>query len=170
MGMVVPKTEPPCNQPKTHINDLPRTKSFLCVSPPHALFYFDVNPSGQSQSNTQGSPELSKLSMLKSWSLEVDQRAAMPPPHWLARVSMSSSSRHQNSLGHIVSLFELTRLYTLLRRYHIGESLIPSVRHYLRFIDAEEKVANYGFAMKVSIYRGYPARDSHFEARVCYKV
>ncbi|KAF9652074.1 FAD/NAD(P)-binding domain-containing protein [Thelephora ganbajun] len=33
-------------------------------------------------------------------------------------------------------------------RYHIGESLIPSVRHYLRFIDAEEKVANHGFAMK----------------------
>ncbi|KAF9783765.1 FAD/NAD(P)-binding domain-containing protein [Thelephora terrestris] len=33
-------------------------------------------------------------------------------------------------------------------RYHIGESLIPSVRHYLRFIDAEEKVANHGFATK----------------------
>ncbi|KAL9711644.1 hypothetical protein Ac2012v2_004715 [Leucoagaricus gongylophorus] len=33
-------------------------------------------------------------------------------------------------------------------RYHIGESLIPSVRHYLRFIGAEEKLANYGFVRK----------------------
>ncbi|GJE91513.1 FAD/NAD(P)-binding domain-containing protein [Phanerochaete sordida] len=33
-------------------------------------------------------------------------------------------------------------------RYHIGESLLPSVRHYLRFIDAEEKVAAHGFARK----------------------
>ncbi|EPQ54055.1 FAD/NAD P-binding domain-containing protein [Gloeophyllum trabeum ATCC 11539] len=33
-------------------------------------------------------------------------------------------------------------------RYHVGESLIPSVRHYLRFIGAEEKVAQYGFAHK----------------------
>ena len=27
------------------------------------------------------------------------------------------------------------------RRYHIGESLLPSVREYLQFIDAEELVA-----------------------------
>ncbi|KAF9453992.1 FAD/NAD(P)-binding domain-containing protein [Macrolepiota fuliginosa MF-IS2] len=33
-------------------------------------------------------------------------------------------------------------------RYHIGESLIPSVRHYLRFIGAEDKLANYGFVRK----------------------
>ncbi|KAI0090520.1 hypothetical protein BDY19DRAFT_991965 [Irpex rosettiformis] len=33
-------------------------------------------------------------------------------------------------------------------RYHIGESLLPSVRHFLRFIDAEHKVAEYGFARK----------------------
>ncbi|TFK23672.1 FAD binding domain-containing protein [Coprinopsis marcescibilis] len=33
-------------------------------------------------------------------------------------------------------------------RYHIGESLIPSVRHYLRFIGAEEKLANQGFIRK----------------------
>ncbi|PCH36715.1 FAD/NAD(P)-binding domain-containing protein [Wolfiporia cocos MD-104 SS10] len=33
-------------------------------------------------------------------------------------------------------------------RYHIGESLIPSVRHYLRFIGAEEKAASHGFARK----------------------
>ena len=34
-------------------------------------------------------------------------------------------------------------------RYHIGESLIPSVRHYLRFVGAEETVEGYGFMHKV---------------------
>ncbi|KAH7926941.1 FAD/NAD(P)-binding domain-containing protein [Leucogyrophana mollusca] len=33
-------------------------------------------------------------------------------------------------------------------RYHVGESLIPSVRHYLRFIDAEQKLVDYGFKHK----------------------
>jgi len=33
-------------------------------------------------------------------------------------------------------------------RYHIGESLLPSVRNYLRFIGAEKKVAEYGFTRK----------------------
>ncbi|OJA19373.1 hypothetical protein AZE42_08777 [Rhizopogon vesiculosus] len=33
-------------------------------------------------------------------------------------------------------------------RYHIGESLIPSVRHYLRFIDAEQKLVDMGFKHK----------------------
>ncbi|KAG2137224.1 hypothetical protein BD769DRAFT_1638137 [Suillus cothurnatus] len=33
-------------------------------------------------------------------------------------------------------------------RYHVGESLIPSVRHYLRFIDAEKKLVEMGFKHK----------------------
>ncbi|EGO00884.1 hypothetical protein SERLA73DRAFT_167102 [Serpula lacrymans var. lacrymans S7.3] len=33
-------------------------------------------------------------------------------------------------------------------RYHVGESLIPSVRHYLRFIDAEQKLVQCGFKHK----------------------
>ncbi|KAJ7188603.1 FAD binding domain-containing protein [Mycena filopes] len=33
-------------------------------------------------------------------------------------------------------------------RYHVGESLIPSVRHYMRFIGADEKLAGYGFVHK----------------------
>ncbi|KAF9228379.1 FAD/NAD(P)-binding domain-containing protein [Gyrodon lividus] len=33
-------------------------------------------------------------------------------------------------------------------RYHIGESLIPSVRHYLRFVGAEQKLVDYGFKHK----------------------
>src|SRR5262245_5581994 len=42
-------------------------------------------------------------------------------------------------------------------RYHIGESLIPSVRRYLRFIGAEEKLVNHGFINKVR----YPMLAMH---------
>lgn len=46
--------------------------------------------------------------------------------------------------------FGPTLLHILTRyRYHIGESLIPSVRHYLRFIGAEQKLVEYGFKHKV---------------------
>ncbi|KAJ7354148.1 putative halogenase [Mycena albidolilacea] len=34
-------------------------------------------------------------------------------------------------------------------RYHIGESMLASTRGFLRFIGAEEKVANHGFTVKV---------------------
>ncbi|KAJ7508837.1 putative halogenase [Mycena galericulata] len=34
-------------------------------------------------------------------------------------------------------------------RYHIGESMLPSCRPFLRFIGAEDKVVNHGFAVKV---------------------
>ncbi|KAI0674899.1 FAD/NAD-P-binding domain-containing protein [Trametes maxima] len=43
-----------------------------------------------------------------------------------------------------VVLFEAAKF----PRYHIGESLIPSVRHFLRFIDMEDKVASHGFVRK----------------------
>ncbi|KAK0226141.1 FAD binding domain-containing protein [Armillaria fumosa] len=43
-----------------------------------------------------------------------------------------------------VAVFEASKF----PRYHIGESLIPSVRHYLRFIGAEDKLANHGFVRK----------------------
>ncbi|KAJ7857604.1 hypothetical protein B0H13DRAFT_2356880 [Mycena leptocephala] len=33
-------------------------------------------------------------------------------------------------------------------RYHIGESMLPSLRHFLRFIDAEQKVEKHGFQKK----------------------
>ncbi|KAI3612699.1 non-heme halogenase [Moniliophthora roreri] len=33
-------------------------------------------------------------------------------------------------------------------RYHIGESMLPSARNYLRFIGLEEKFSNYGFTPK----------------------
>ncbi|KAF8348367.1 FAD binding domain-containing protein [Amanita rubescens] len=46
--------------------------------------------------------------------------------------------------GFQVTLFEAAKF----PRYHVGESLIPSIRHYLRFIGAEDKLANYGFVRK----------------------
>ncbi|KAJ3737595.1 hypothetical protein DFJ43DRAFT_987167 [Lentinula guzmanii] len=46
--------------------------------------------------------------------------------------------------GISVAVFEAAKF----PRYHIGESLLPSVRNYLRFIGAEEKVAKYGFTRK----------------------
>jgi len=48
--------------------------------------------------------------------------------------------------------FDKSSFSLTFRRYHVGESLIPSVRHYLRFIGAEEKLANYGFVHKVHVY------------------
>lgn len=35
-------------------------------------------------------------------------------------------------------------------RYHVGESMLPSLRQFLQFVDCEEKVKNYGFCVKVS--------------------
>ncbi|KAG7090997.1 hypothetical protein E1B28_010064 [Marasmius oreades] len=38
--------------------------------------------------------------------------------------------------------------YAKFPRYHIGESLLPSVRNYLRYIGAEKKVVDHGFTRK----------------------
>ncbi|KAH7904414.1 putative halogenase [Hygrophoropsis aurantiaca] len=46
--------------------------------------------------------------------------------------------------GFRVVLLEATKF----PRYHIGESLLPSVRPFLRFIDAEDMVLNHGFTAK----------------------
>ncbi|KAF8999777.1 hypothetical protein BDQ17DRAFT_1391411 [Cyathus striatus] len=34
-------------------------------------------------------------------------------------------------------------------RYHVGESMLPSMRHFLRFIELEEKFENFGFIPKL---------------------
>ncbi|KAG2139473.1 hypothetical protein BD769DRAFT_1350799, partial [Suillus cothurnatus] len=45
--------------------------------------------------------------------------------------------------------FEVTLLEAAnFPRYHIGESLLPSVRPFLAFVDAKESVMNYGFTIK----------------------
>ena len=83
----------------------------------------------------------------------------------LLEVSKFPRSRHTCPV-------EPSRLHTPTCRYHIGESLIPSVRHYLRFIDAEEKVANHGFAMKVCDASATVCStgSSHLKARICDEV
>lgn len=40
-------------------------------------------------------------------------------------------------------------LIYLLSRYHVGESMLPSMRNYLRFIDLEEDFEKHGFLTKV---------------------
>ncbi|KAF8209748.1 putative halogenase [Mycena galopus ATCC 62051] len=47
--------------------------------------------------------------------------------------------------GFAVTLLEKDRF----PRYHIGESMLPSCRSFLRFIGAEEKVKSHGFTVKV---------------------
>ncbi|KAG2342279.1 FAD/NAD(P)-binding domain-containing protein [Suillus weaverae] len=45
--------------------------------------------------------------------------------------------------------FEVTLLEAAhFPRYHIGESLLPSVRPFLAFVGAEESIMNYGFTIK----------------------
>ncbi|EMD35697.1 halogenase [Gelatoporia subvermispora B] len=46
--------------------------------------------------------------------------------------------------GFSVALLESARF----PRYHIGESMLPSARMFLRFIDADDIINNYGFARK----------------------
>lgn len=41
-------------------------------------------------------------------------------------------------------------------RYHVGESLLASIRHFLRFIDLDEEFDKYGFHHKATL----PALDS----------
>ena len=75
---------------------------------------------------------------------------------------MSSSLRHQGSLGLVTHLPEFPRLHILSNRYYIGESLVPSVRHYLKFIDTEEKIANRGFEIKVRTCYGGSVRRAPY--------
>jgi flavin-dependent dehydrogenase len=36
-------------------------------------------------------------------------------------------------------------------RYHVGESMLPSLRHFLKFIDLDDTFVAYGFHKKVRI-------------------
>jgi flavin-dependent dehydrogenase len=50
----------------------------------------------------------------------------------------------------LISIFSM--IINLLDRYHIGESMLPSIRHFLKFIDVEESVIHYGFTVKVWVF------------------
>ena len=38
-----------------------------------------------------------------------------------------------------------------MNRYHVGESMLASMRHFLRFIDLDDTFDKYGFNKKVSV-------------------
>lgn len=77
-----------------------------------------------------------------------------PPLRSHEKASVSSCSRWPSFRGmcpcYLLTFFTMGGKFIDSCRYHIGESLIPSARHFLRFIGAEEKVAEHGFAMKAS--------------------
>jgi len=50
--------------------------------------------------------------------------------------------------GFEVTLFEADKF----PRYHIGESLLPSIRPLLQFVGAEKKIMEHGFAPKVGAW------------------
>ena len=45
------------------------------------------------------------------------------------------------------------RLHTDIVRYHVGESMVASIRHFLRFIDLDSTFNDYGFIKKVSFFQ-----------------
>ncbi|KAJ7796256.1 putative halogenase [Mycena olivaceomarginata] len=51
--------------------------------------------------------------------------------------------------GKLISVVQGELLTDIFPRYHIGESMLPSCRPFLRFIGAEEKIVNHGFTVKV---------------------
>jgi hypothetical protein len=59
--------------------------------------------------------------------------------------SPSRSTQNLHAEGFQVTLLERD----IFPRYHIGETLLSSCRAFLTFIDAEDKVENFGFAVKV---------------------
>lgn len=55
-----------------------------------------------------------------------------------------------------------------ITRYHIGESLLPSIRTFLQFIDAEETIVSHGFTVKVDGLRRIGSTITYFfEAWCC---
>ena len=40
-------------------------------------------------------------------------------------------------------------------RYHVGESMLPSMRHFLRFIELDETFLNHGFKIKVITFASF---------------
>ena len=90
-------------------------------------------------------------SMRKSSLSVVARQEATPRLRWQGKDCKSYCSKQHSSQGprlHALSQPYPLRILTRYR-YHIGESLLPSVRHYLRFIGAEQKLVEYGFKHKV---------------------
>lgn len=86
-----------------------------------------------------GSRQISKVSRCSSF--QVPTYAFLPSPR------RSCSSCYLWKCGmRIVSEITFTR-------YHVGESMLPSMRHFLRFIGLDEKFDAHGFRIKVGSSR-----------------
>jgi len=60
----------------------------------------------------------------------------------------------------VLTLSRITRSHRIACSYHIGESMVPSCRQFLKLIELEETVKNFGFCKKVSYFH----RGSHFSS------
>jgi hypothetical protein len=74
----------------------------------------------------------------------------MPRRCWHERVYRRSCLKRIRSLGEY--LLQVQGQVRIERhRYHIGESLLPSMREFLQFIDAYDKFEAHGFRHKVNL-------------------
>lgn len=55
-------------------------------------------------------------------------------------------------------------LRVCLSSYHVGESQLASLRHFLRFIDLEKEFEEYGFQKKVRVFMVFRSRLAQYRA------
>jgi hypothetical protein len=79
----------------------------------------------------------------------------MLPLRLLWKAYQQSFSRRRNFQGLIVAVDYAHRgaEYSFACRYHIGESMLPSLTSFLQFIGMEEKLRQHGFCVKVEYTR-----------------
>ena len=68
-------------------------------------------------------------------------------PRWVTGGAIRTASLQ-------IILFKMLRQNQIddFDRYHIGESMLASIRHFLRFIDLDETFDSYGFRKKVKTH------------------
>lgn len=75
---------------------------------------------------------------------------------WLEKVCKSWFLKQRNSLGrlklHCSCCLRCLQVFAFVS-YHVGESQLASLRHFLRFIDLEKEFEEYGFNKKVLIHQ-----------------
>ena len=63
-------------------------------------------------------------------------------------VVLLESAKHPRFVD-LSSNYVVTAIHTILGSYHVGESLLPSMRHWLRYIDLDKQFDQLGFTEKV---------------------
>ena len=67
----------------------------------------------------------------------------------LARESIDTVMLEADKVPRLARWLCYHQAWTLtLTRYHVGESMLPSFRHYLKFVDLHTKFDNHGFTIK----------------------